>query len=113
MMESTPRFFRVLAFQTGQPVTNTEATAASLATAVILSAAATSIPAPLVLPVVSIAAVVTALLIASFAWLRTSKQKTDGINSWDVAGGLIFVGFAAALLSNPEAALPLFEQASN
>ncbi len=94
-------------------MTNTEVTAASLATVVVLAAAATAIPAPLILPAFSIVAVVAALAIAFFAWLGTSTRETTAINSWDVAGGLIFAGFAAALLSNPETALPLFEQASN
>ncbi len=65
------------------------------------------------LPAVSGAAVCAAILIAGYAWLRSTERKSAGVNSWDVAGGLMFVGFAAAMLSEPETIMPLFGQFPN
>jgi hypothetical protein len=91
-------------------VTNTEAAAASLVMAVSFTALAAVIPAPLVLPVLSAFAVTTALAVAAYACLRSVKQTGARLTAWDVAGGLIFIGFAAAMLSNPESITPLLEQ---
>ncbi len=93
-----------------RPVTLTETAAASLVTATAIAVASTMLPAPLLLPAFSIAAVTAALAAGLFSWLLKREQRTAHVNSWDVAGGLMFVGVAAALMSNPEAALAAFDQ---
>lgn len=90
----------------------TETIAASLAAATALAFANTMIPAPLLLPLFSIVAVIAAFSIAFFAWIRAAARRTEHVNAWDISGALLFVGFAAALLSNPESALAFFEQAN-
>lgn len=93
-------------------MTNTEALAALLATAASLSALALAIPAPLLLPALSAFAVTAAFAVAGYAWLRSVRQDQARLTAWDVAGGLVFIGFAAAMLSNPETVLTLFEPTS-
>jgi hypothetical protein len=81
-----------------------------MTTAVSIFAVAAAVPAPLLLPVLSALSVTAAIAVAGFAWLRVVKQEQARLTAWDVAGGLIFIGFAAAMLSNPESILPLLEQ---
>ncbi len=90
----------------------TETAAASLVTATAIAVASTVLPPPLLLPAFSMTAVAGACAVGIYAWLRNSETRRDHLSSWDVAGGLAFVGFAAALMSNPEAALAAFDQAS-
>ena len=68
-----------------------------------------TLPSPLVLPAVGVLAITAALLVAAVAWL-TAQRMTATVGYWDIVGALTFVGIAAALLSDPELALPLLEQ---
>ena len=63
---------------------------------------------PLVLPAVGVLAIIAAIAVAAIAWL-TAQRLTATVNYWDIAGALTFVGIFAALLSDPELALPLLE----
>lgn len=66
------------------------------------------IPLPLVLPVASILLLTGAGAIALLAWLRPHGDAAQP-NYWDVTGALTFAGIGAALLSEPEAVIPLLE----
>lgn len=92
-------------------MTNTEATAASLAVVTTAAVIAKSIPVALLLPFLSIAAIGAGLALAGYAWLRGIQRDGERLTSWDVAGALALVGFAAAIMS-PESALAMFEQNS-
>ena len=81
------------------------------ATAVALAGASAlvwTLPAPLVLPAIGVLATLAAAAMALVAWL-TAQQMTTALTYWDIAGALTVVGIFAALLSEPELALPLLE----
>ena len=83
---------------------------AALAAAVAgFGAAAALLPGPLVLPAVSAGMMLLACAIALVAWKRPADER--GLTYWDVTGALAFLGICAALLSDPEHALPLMENA--
>jgi hypothetical protein len=82
--------------------------AAVLVTAAVLFGLSGTIPAPLILPVVSTLLLFGALLIAFVAWRRPGADPRLP-NYWDVSGALTLAGFGAALLSEPDAVLPLLE----
>jgi hypothetical protein len=42
---------------------------------------------------------ITGFSVALVAWVTGARRSATEITSWDVAGSLIFVGFASALLS--------------
>jgi hypothetical protein len=67
-----------------------------------------TLPSPLVLPMVGVLATLAAAVIALVAWL-TAQRITAALTYWDLAGALTLVGIVATLLSEPELALPLFE----
>jgi hypothetical protein len=67
------------------------------------------LPVALVLPILSILVIAAAGLTALIAWMRPQRRSSDRITYWDIAGALTFIGLCAALLSDPEQALPLFE----
>jgi hypothetical protein len=84
--------------------------ATALITAGALGALASHLPPPLVLPVVSLILLTAAIAAALLAHLRPARDpKLPGY--WDVSGALTFAGISAALLSEPEAVLPLLEAA--
>lgn len=93
-------------------MTNTEATALSLAVVTAIAVIARSIPVALILPLLSTIALFCAFALAAFAWLRGIRRDGKRLTSWDVAGALALVGFAAAIMSSPETALAMFEQNS-
>ncbi len=80
--------------------------AAVLAIAVLALVLA-RLPHGLVLPAVGAAALIAGAGVALFAWLFGSPRKPDRISAWDFAGALLFVGFAATILSHPEQIMQL------
>jgi hypothetical protein len=66
------------------------------------------IPGPLLLPVLSLAAMAIAGGAAVFGWARRERWDRDRITSWDIAGAFALIGCAAGMLSQPENALQLF-----
>jgi len=83
----------------------------ALVTAAVLTAAALwflsgTMPAPLILPVVSTLLLLGALVLAMVAWRRPDPRLP---NYWDVSGALTLAGIGAALLSEPDAVLPLMD----
>lgn len=66
------------------------------------------LPAPLILPAVSALLLAAACAFALLAWRRPQPHQSQ-LSYWDLAGAVTFIGIAAALLSEPDQALPLFE----
>jgi hypothetical protein len=82
--------------------------AAVLLTGGALVALSGVMPAPLILPVVSTLLLFAALTLALVAWRRPIADPRQP-NYWDVSGALTLAGIGAALLSEPDAVLPLLE----
>lgn len=83
----------------------------ALAAAATLLAAAALVPAPLILPVLSAVLVLMAGIVAALAWSVPPARNRPRLDHWDISGALAFLGFCAALLSEPEQVLPLLEAA--
>ena len=88
---------------------------ANLALAMAGSAIATgflvsiwTLPRLLVLPTICLSALATACVIGLVAW-RARALTTRSPSYWDVAGALAFIGMCAAILSEPDQVLRLFE----
>ncbi len=71
------------------------------------------LPHPIVLPILSVAAIVGAIIVALIAWLSKRRETAADLSYWDVVGAMTMVGICAALLSDPEQAIPLLEQRQN
>jgi hypothetical protein len=70
------------------------------------------LPRPLVLPVLCLVAIAGAAVVSFVAWKRGSARDAQHLTAWDVAGALVLVGCAAAMLSQPEQVIYLAETAS-
>lgn len=68
-------------------------------------------PAPLILPVASLALLAFAGLVAALA-CRLPKPRADTVSYWDVSGALTLAGICAALFSEPDQVIPLIEHAT-
>jgi hypothetical protein len=66
------------------------------------------IPAPLLLPSVSVVLLGFAGVFALLAWRLHIQRRSDRVDLWDVAGACAFIGFAAGMLSQPEQVLDAF-----
>jgi hypothetical protein len=66
------------------------------------------LPRPLILPAISVLLLAAAAGIAFIAWRRPKPHQSQ-LTYWDLAGAVTFIGIAAALLSEPDQALPLLE----
>jgi hypothetical protein len=67
------------------------------------------VPVALVLPAMSIAMVVAGFAAAATLYLAGSRMESFS-PAWEVAGSLVFFGFAAAILTDSREALALLEQ---
>jgi len=63
---------------------------------------ASFVPRPLVLPVLSLAALGCAAVLALAAYWRGAPRDVESITLWDLAGVAALVGFAAGMLTGPE-----------
>ena len=70
------------------------------------------LPQPLVLPVLSLIAIAGAAIVSLIAWERGGVRHSPAVTAWDVAGALAFIGFAAAILSDPEHVIDLTKTAT-
>lgn len=68
------------------------------------------LPPPLVLPALSVVLIALAGGLSLIAW-RMPRPHQSLLGYWDLAGAATFIGIAAALMSDPEQALPLIESA--
>jgi hypothetical protein len=85
--------------------------AAGVVLAATVAATALTLPRPLVLPVFSVMALSVAGVIAIMAWRRSTAGDQSRVTYWDVAGALAFFGVCAAMLSDAEQVMPIFEGA--
>lgn len=88
------------------------------ATATLIAAAAIAmfmivLFVPLVLPVLSVIAIVSAGVVALFAWYSGEDHGSDRLTCWDVSGACAFIGCAAGMLSRPEHVVQVFGLATN
>ena len=63
----------------------------------------------LVLHALSVLFFATAALAAFTALRLKTRNNTENVNLWDVAGGLVITGCAASVMGEPEQAAQLFE----
>jgi hypothetical protein len=68
------------------------------------------VPRPLVLPALCLIAIAGAGAAALIAWRRGVAFESQTVTAWDVAGALVFVACASAILSNPEQVMSLTMQ---
>jgi peptidoglycan/LPS O-acetylase OafA/YrhL len=67
------------------------------------------VPMALVLPALSVAMVVAGFAAAATLYLAGSRMESFS-PAWEVAGSLVFLGFAAAILTDTREALALVEE---
>jgi hypothetical protein len=67
------------------------------------------VPVALVLPAISVVMVVAGFAIAASLYLAGYRMASYS-QAWEVAGSLVFCGFAAAILTDGREALALFTQ---
>jgi hypothetical protein len=72
--------------------------------AAVLALLAAAVPPILVLPVVCLLAIAAAGMVSLLAWRAGVAAQQQRVTAWDVAGALVFIGFAAAILSDPHQA---------
>jgi hypothetical protein len=78
------------------------------ASAIVAFSASRAVSPDALLPVVCIALFVSAAILAALGW-RQRKAKPAFITYWDVSGALTLIGCAAAVMSEPESVMQLFE----
>jgi hypothetical protein len=76
--------------------------ALAVAGAVPVLLLASLVPQPLVLPVLSLAAIGCAAVLALMAYWRGAPRHVESITLWDLAGAAALIGFAAGMLTGPE-----------
>lgn len=67
------------------------------------------LPPLLVLPVFGVLSLSGAAVVASLAWCIGAKHDSESVTAWDAAGALVFIGFAATILGEPEHLLQLMQ----
>ena len=93
-----------------QPHTRLAAMAATAALPLLLLSSL--LPRPLVLPVLALIAIASAAFVSLIAWKRGAVRHSPQVTAWDVASALAFIGFAAAMLSDPEQVIYLAENST-
>ena len=68
------------------------------------------LPAPLVLPALSILMVAVGFTIAAGLYLAGSRMERDWNRGWELAAVLAFLGFAASILTDGGEALAVLDQ---
>jgi hypothetical protein len=66
------------------------------------------VPRAAVLPALSLVAIAIAVMAATAAWWRKANRDAATITLWDVAGAFMLIGFAAAIMSQPENLMQVF-----
>lgn len=98
-------------YRSGRDILNPLVVLAGLAAAAAapLLLLASLVPPPLVLPALSLLALVCAGLLSLVAWWRRAPRRADSITLWDLAGAAALIGFAAGMLTGPEQILYFFD----
>ena len=68
------------------------------------------LPEPLVMPAIAILLVGAGMGIAAGLHMAGYRLGADGHHAWDVAGLMVFVGFAAAIMTDSAGALATLDQ---
>jgi hypothetical protein len=76
--------------------------ALAVAAAVPLLLLTSFVPRPMVLPVLSLAAIGCAAALALASYWRRAPRHLETITLWDLAGAAALIGFAAGMLTGPE-----------
>lgn len=82
-----------------------------LAGVALVLGAAIFVPVPLILPLVSLAALAAATAVALFAWCTGAQRHARQMSAWDVAGAFALIGFGAGMISDPTHVLHLLGDA--
>lgn len=85
----------------------TTVSAAAAAAGVLLLAV---LPESLVLPAIAILLVGAGMAIAAALHVAGYRLGADGHHAWDVAGLMVFVGFAAAIMTDSTSALATLDE---
>jgi hypothetical protein len=90
----------------------TQLTLATLAAATVapLALLISLVPRAQVLPLLCLISLTAAAFVALVAWWCGARRDGDSVTSWDIAGALTLIGFAAGMLSETSAVLALFDQ---
>lgn len=102
------------AYQPGLKLLKDQVTLAALAAtaAAPLLLLVMLLPRSLVLPVLCLVALTGAALVAALAWFGNARRHSENITPWDIAGALVFIGFTAGAMSDPDQVLALFDRVS-
>jgi hypothetical protein len=84
----------------------------AIAAAVPLLLLASFVPRPLALPVLSLAALGCAAVLALAAHWRRSPRHVESVTLWDLAGAAALIGFAAGMLTGPDQILYFVDHTS-
>jgi hypothetical protein len=68
------------------------------------------VPAPLILPALSVVMVLFGFGMAASLYLKGSRLTGPPSAAWEVASALVFFGFAAGILSNPGEAVAVLDE---
>jgi hypothetical protein len=71
---------------------------------------AAQVPAPLILPALSMGMVIAGLALAAVLYLSGSRLRGPLSASWEVACALVFFGFAAGILSDGTDAVAVLDE---
>jgi hypothetical protein len=96
---------RDVAAALGRPI---HAAALMLAAAAPIVFTAALVPSTVVLPVLSVAALIAAAGVALAAWRSNARAHGNAVTLWDIAGASALIGCGAAMLSKPENVVDLF-----
>lgn len=95
--------------RTAQPIGPVHLFVLAVGVSAILAAYATrEISANALYPVIAATLFVAAALLAALGW-RQRKAKPSFVTYWDVSGALTLIGCAAAMMTEPENVMQLFE----
>jgi hypothetical protein len=86
--------------------------ALAVAAAVPLLLLASFVPRPLVLPVLSLAALGCAAVLALAAYWLRALRHVENITLWDLAGAAALIGFAAGMLTGTDQILYFVDHTS-
>ncbi len=74
---------------------------------------AAQVPTPLILPVLSVCMVGAGFILAATLYLSGSRLTSTLSAAWEVACGLVFLGFAAGILSDATEAVAVLDALSS
>jgi hypothetical protein len=107
------RKINTLAPATGQPIGGRLFAACTICIALVTGMLAmVGLPGPLAMPTLGIVLALSGLLLAAGSYVRGLRFVHGGraVGNYDIAGALVVLGFAAALMTDAEQALVLLDR---